>query len=250
MSPSKKATVVVLSDIHANIQALSAVLDHIRQSADPSPIFVIGGDAVGIGPDPERCLEMLMSLQNCSFILGNSDRYVVMKTFERSQAFHKDMYQTVPTGYRENLQWTFSLLSQEQIAFIRIWNPNVTFKLEISDVCVTHGIPGNDEICLNTAFPEQTLKTFTDYDYYVSGHCHIPMIRRLENRWFINAGSVGDPLDGDTRACYLTLTACSRGLFPVIHRVEYDLDATLARLRERDVPWKEAIIPVFERASL
>ena len=76
------------------------------------------------------------------------------------------------------------------------------------------------------------------------------MTREVDGKLYANAGSVGDPLDGDRRACYVTLQSVDGKVVPHVHRVSYDIEDAIRAMVERHVPWSKEIIAVLKRASL
>lgn len=103
----KKMRIAIISDIHGNSIALDATLADIEK--EKIDRFWILGDLVALGPDPIGVLERVSRLQNCSFIRGNTDRYVV--TGDRPPPFPEDIGQDMEmirifAEFTSSLAWT------------------------------------------------------------------------------------------------------------------------------------------------
>ncbi len=225
--------IVVFSDIHANIVALEAVLEH----AGSADAYWFLGDAVGYGPDPNAVLERLRSLPQRICLLGNHDAAVVGR---------------LPLGWfnlnaQRALLWTQQELSAENLAFLAECSPRV----DLPRVTLVHAslreplqeyVLSEDSARANLARLERP--------YAFIGHIHIPLawvqdaegqvrlLRPDESLYgravqlpaggvLLNPGSVGQPRDGDPRAAYAVYDP-ETNLW-TWHRVPYDLDAAMAR---------------------
>lgn len=208
--------VLVFSDIHANAEALRAVLDHAqRQHGLPDAIWCLG-DIMGYGPDPALCLSLLRGGHPLTqavqpvFVLGNHD----LGTLQSSQGRVDD---TVSSSVRQSWAWTAQVLDDEQRAFLA----NLPDRQVLSDlpqsVLLVHAAPPNDvhtylrgptDVEARLANLEQQICFF--------GHTHLacyfecdrvryeakprlfpwaadePVVLRAD-RLFINPGSVGQP---------------------------------------------------------
>ena len=229
----------VFSDIHANMEALEAVLtDAARRSPDA---YVCLGDLVGYGPDPNECVARVRTL-GAATIAGNHDRGAVGR-FDTA-AFS-------PLA-RAAIEWTAGVLTDEHRAFLA----GLPERLETSAFLAVHGSPRDpvEEYVLNLP---SALANFVEREFKVCliGHTHIPglFVRNQDghlrtpdfrsdapvrlaatSRYIVNAGSVGQPRDGDPRAAYLMFD--DRGPAVTLHRVGYPVAATQAKMRSRGLP--------------
>ena len=229
--------IAVIGDIHANLEALATVLEDIhRQGA--SEIYCVG-DVIGYGPNPCDCLDLVM--ESCKVaILGNHDEAAVVDP----RGFN-------PAAMRA-VQWTREQLDRRLDGRQARWEflCEIPRSYDDEDFLFVHGSPR--EPTHEYVFPEdiynqrkmnQILSRIRKY--CVMGHTHLPGIftadhqfippqdcgyqYRLENeKALINVGSVGQPRDGDERACYVLLD----GYDVTFRRVEYDVDTTRRKLSD------------------
>lgn len=231
-------TVLVLSDIHANIDALEAVL---ADAAGYDAVWFLG-DVVGYGPDPEACVARLRWLAPEHWLAGNHDWAAVgrMDTHE----FNPDA--------RTAAHWSGRQLSSESFDWIRSLEPRAD--LADSGITLVHGSPRQPvwEYVLDRNVAAEGFAHMTSRVCF-HGHTHQPtafeeavdgVVRHGSDavggvdislgRWMVNPGSVGQPRDGDPRASY-ALYDPGRQRFAV-HRVAYDISAVQRKMASRGLP--------------
>ncbi len=229
----------VISDIHSNLEALTAVLDDVRQQAIDE-VFCLG-DIVGYGPNPRECIDLVMKCRIC--LLGNHDQGALFDP----EGFN--------SGAERAIFWTRAQLengAEGPGAVNRRWD----FLGELprnhmdGELLFVHGSARNP---LNEyVFPEDTYnqrkmeKIFSlIHQHAFQGHTHVPGVFTEDFRFLspdeldyqyelsdgktmINVGSVGQPRDGDPRACYVVIDD-KRVTF---RRIEYPLEETIAKIYE------------------
>ena len=230
---------LVLSDIHSNLEALEAVL---QDAGSVDRIWCLG-DVVGYGPDPNRCVELIRSLPGLC-IAGNHDWATLGKL---------DLNDFNPDAREANL-WNRQQLEDDNLAWLAE-RPQTIVEGEFT---LTHGSPRHPiwEYIIYAATAEANFGFF-DTPYCFVGHTHAPVIFQLsqqedetvcnpvpaienkvvdldEGRFIINPGSVGQPRDGDPRACYILLDTEARTV--EYHRVEYPIEKTQAKMMEYNLP--------------
>jgi len=236
----------ILSDVHSNLPAVEAVLDDLDRGGRVYDQIIVNGDMVSLGPYPHECVQLLRGRANLVFIKGNNDRYISSKVYEQTNAFHRDLFQSLPPAYVDNLRWTASQLSQDDLALIRTWRSHYVVTLGSFEVSIAHGTPTNDEAFISREATNTELSNwFPQYACNVFSHTHEPFVQRSHERHFVNTGSVGFSTDGDPRCSYVILTQ-SEGLCAEVRRVEYDTTATIQRFHALEVPWKEHLIPTLQ----
>ena len=199
----------IISDIHANLPALQAVLADI--DARGAGEIVCLGDVVGYNGQPDECITVLRQ-RGIANILGNHDSYITTGqncTRSRVVAGLIDDHKTMISD--ENVEW---LKASHQ-------------RIERGDALLLHGGPEDpvDQYIYEvdeTIFPPGVRHLFV-------GHTHVQALYRFGERTFCNPGSVGQPRDGDARAAYATFEAGEIAL----HRVEYDIDRTVHAMKLR-----------------
>ncbi|MCK5127074.1 MAG: metallophosphoesterase family protein [candidate division Zixibacteria bacterium] len=228
----------VISDVHANLEALTAVMRDIEKQKVERIFFL--GDAVGYGADPNKCVKIINSMCEIK-LLGNHD-YVAMG-LESSRHFN-------PMA-QKSIQWTQDELSSKTIEMLSDFEMESTFL----DYHLVHSTPDNPTEWNYILTPEEALHNF-DYfsqNYCIIGHSHLPSVFSLtpdktvkmaegndsftadkENRYIINTGSVGQPRDGNKDACYLIIETDSE-TFEFI-RVAYDLETAQKKMQKAQLP--------------
>lgn len=227
--------VLVLSDVHSNLVALQAVL------ADAGSFDAIWslGDVVGYGPQPNECIELLLSYPHLA-VAGNHDWGSLGKMDLRD--FNVDARQA-------NL-WTREQLSARSWGYLEA----LPETLEEDDFTLVHGSPRYPliEYLVYPSLARQSLSFFSTSVCFV-GHSHIPSLfactdsevrvvtpaldvpLKLGNeRYIINPGSVGQPRDGDPRASYMMLETGEHTI--TYRRVVYDISVPQALMQEANLP--------------
>ena len=215
-----------ISDLHSNLQAWRAVHLDIRSSRVDYIICL--GDIVGYGPSPAELLNEVHSNVD-AFVMGNHDAVVCGSMDDSSFTLEA----------RELIRWTATRVNRKAAAFLR------SFPLTLvgNGFRCAHGDfarPANFEYVLN---PEQALPSWqaVDSQLLLTGHTHAPAFFIMgpsgipretvpqdfelepEKRYFLNAGSVGYPRDGDPRASYCIYDTQAQAVF--WRRVPFDLDS-------------------------
>ena len=231
----------VLSDIHANRQALEAVLAAVDE-AEVDQVWCLG-DLVGYGADPDACVAL--ARERCSLCLvGNHDLALLgaldVSTFSEAAA--------------AAVAWSREQVSEETVEFLATLEPVASQ----NGVGLAHASPRDPvwEYVLSTDQAEAGLDAQEERVGLI-GHSHIalyfmrtPGVRRgyaqgaqagdgseieiAEGEWLLNPGSVGQPRDGDSRAAWLELdTESWRARY---HRVPYDIEGAAAAIRAAGLP--------------
>jgi predicted phosphodiesterase len=219
--------IALISDIHANLVALEAVVAEIR-AARPDAVYVLG-DIVNGCPWPVETLELLLAL-GWPMLLGNHDDAVLQLGTPRMEARYADRARYAA------LWWTRDhLVPQHLAALERLPLELGLAPADAPPLRLIHGLPGNFFVGFRPDSPEawavRHLAPVVE-GTVAGGHTHVPMARRF-GRWFvINSGAVGASYDGDARAAYVLLDGNKDGWRVEIRRVAYDLDAVDAGYKE------------------
>jgi len=229
--------VAILTDIHANLPALEAVLAAIKE-ADVEERWCLG-DVVGYGAQPDQCTRLVRD--RCELCLvGNHDLAVTgdisTEVFSASAA--------------AAVEWTRSNSEPETVDFLRKLSPKATDR----EVGLYHASP-RDPVWEYVLALDQALECMEQQSAPVSliGHSHVALyfsdggnggeggqapadhtLELSEGRWLINPGSVGQPRDGDPRAAWLELDTEARTA--TYRRVDYEIDRAAEAIREAGLP--------------
>jgi putative phosphoesterase len=224
----------VLYDIHGNLPALEAVLADVRAAG--AERFLLGGDYALFGPFPSETVAALEELPEATWIRGNVDRW----TANPDQAPDDPLIQEAIAACREALE---PAIVERLGALREQWVDGQTHYCHASPVSDLRSFmpePAEDEDELLADVGERRV---------VFGHTHLQFRRvRPDGVELINPGSVGLPLDGDTRAAYALV---DRDGAVELRRVGYDNDASAAAMRERfgSPPWVDRSINRLQTAE-
>lgn len=230
--------VLVISDIHANLVALDAVL------ADAGTVDEIWslGDIVGYGPKPRECLDLVRSLNPTISVVGNHDYAAIGRI---------PLADFNPVA-RAASQWTATQLDLEHVRYLE----DLPLKQTSGAVTIIHGSPRFPiwEYVYNARVAAKSFPAF-DSELCFLGHTHVPMfvtepealdageahhpeadeeLTVNKYRYIVNPGSVGQPRDGDPRAAYALYNPDSKRI--TFRRVRYAVETTQAQMREVGLP--------------
>jgi diadenosine tetraphosphatase ApaH/serine/threonine PP2A family protein phosphatase len=233
--------VLVVSDIHANLAALEAVLAD-AEPFDYEAVWCLG-DTVGYGPEPGECIARLRLLK-ARAVVGNHDWAVIGRM--DAEDFNREA--------RRGVLWTREQLGAESLAWLSSLSSEPIVE---GDYTLTHGSP-RDPVWEYILYPSVVHANLTYFDtpFCLVGHTHLQtifsvaaddhtvnMIRfkpgqtiplQRDRRSILNPGSVGQPRDNDPRAAYAILDTVKATWTP--RRVAYPIEITQAHMRAAGLP--------------
>lgn len=217
------SALAIISDIHGNSPALSAVLGNIDgQGIDA--IYCLG-DLVGYGADPNGVIDLIRA-SGVESILGNYDEGVGWETGDCGCFYPDEQARRIGEA---SYVFTVAKVTAERKAYLRTLPRELHVELADKKIHLVHGSPRRINEYLLREREERTFlrlaRAETD-DVLCFGHTHDPWFRWYGGKLFVNVGSVGRPKDGDPRAAYVVLRAARGQLVDVeIRRVAYDVEA-------------------------
>jgi putative phosphoesterase len=219
---NSNVTIAVMSDVHANLQALERVIqDAEGRGAD---VFLNAGDLTGFGPDPNEAIELLCE-KNVLSILGNYDLEVIDgETKEKGEK-------------QVALKFARKELSKSCEDYLRSLPHELRFEVAGVKLLVTHGSPESIDEHIYRDTPIERLKTLSDTakaDVIIVGHSHKQLWRQVNGTSFVNPGSVGRPGDGNPQAAYAILKFNPLKIEMI--RLDYDVEAAADALRKKSLP--------------
>ena len=234
--------VVLLSDVHANLPALEAVLADIDQRGDADAVYHLG-DLVGYAPWPNETAALLEE-RGIPGIAGNYDS-TVATDYKHCGCKYEDPRQEELSHV--SYAWTRRYVSPD----VKRYLGGLPFRLDVRPLgghlsgptlILVHGTPTlntaywtedrSDDFCLKMA----RIAGAKAGDLIAFGHTHKPWHRVVDEIHFLNTGSVGRPKDGDWQAGYVRVTVTETDIQPEIVRVEYDLERAVRGIRESELP--------------
>jgi diadenosine tetraphosphatase ApaH/serine/threonine PP2A family protein phosphatase len=231
---------LVLGDVHANIDALEAVLDAAAGSAYERVLVL--GDLVGYGAEPNAVVQRIRALGAVSAVRGNHDK--VAAGVADTEDFN-------PLA-RQAAAWTVNAISDENRAFLAALPLGPIAVDDLIEIC--HGSPFDEDAYVVDSLDAIRAINDASRPVCVYGHTHIPMAMALVRgefkyedtgaddtvslesgaRYMINAGSVGQPRDGDPRAAWAIIDTARMEVG--FRRTPYDVATAQARIRNAGLP--------------
>ncbi len=220
-----------LSDIHANLPALSAVLDDIAARGVDGRYVL--GDLVGYGPWPGEVLHRLQD-EHVPTLMGNYDEGTGFDADECGCAYTEPVERRLGDA---SFAWTKQHVSDANKAWLRSLPRQIRLEADGLRLLLVHGSPRRINEYLYKDKPDSTfarLATGAGADLVVCGHTHRPYEKSVAGVWFVNDGSAGKPKDGDPRACWALVDTAARSVS--FRRVDYDVERTARAILASDLP--------------
>ena len=233
---------LVLSDIHANLEALDACL------ADAAPrragFVLVLGDIVGYGPNPNEVVERVRALDPVAVVRGNHDK--VASGLETADGFN--------VVARAAAYWTLDHLAPGNRAWVANLPPGPVQVDHLVEIC--HGSPFDEDAYVFDELDAVRALRSSKRRLCLFGHTHYPtifsqsgtrldaVVRSRQTEWtlalepsakyLLNPGSIGQPRDGDPRAAYAVVDSEAETVELV--RVEYPVEMTQGKIVEAGLP--------------
>jgi predicted phosphodiesterase len=232
---------LILSDIHSNREALSAVLSFVKRKPWDKAVFL--GDLVGYGANPNQTVDMLRGLKPLLAIRGNHDK--VCSGLEDGELFNRMALEAAMWTRRKltrgNLQWLKSLPEGPMVVD--------------GQFAISHGTPIDEDAYIFGELEALNVFRQTDFDLCFFGHSHFPVIFALSPdaittiltvapsfrfklkpgvRYLVNPGSVGQPRDGNPLCSFAMYDSESKVVS--VHRLSYPLRKTQEKILKAGLP--------------
>jgi diadenosine tetraphosphatase ApaH/serine/threonine PP2A family protein phosphatase len=232
---------LILSDIHANLDALEAVLAAAEGTWES---VLVLGDLVGYGGEPNGVIECVRALNPLAIIRGNHDKAAC--GLEDASNFNQIA--------RYAAVWTGEALTPENRDYLRNLPPGPVMIDDHVEIC--HGSPFDEDHYIFDVDDALRALESGERQLCLFGHTHLPVVFQRQGdsfggfvpegdadttivlrpgiRYVVNPGSVGQPRDGDPRAAYAIYD--SEQLSLVLQRVPYPVDAAQRRILVAGLP--------------
>ena len=209
----------ILADIHGNLQALEAVLEHVAgQEVDQ---IIVAGDVVNVFPEAKACWDLVMSL-DCPVLLGNHEVYVS----------HYGTPEAEPVWASERfklLEWMQAQFSPQDLEAMR----HLPLTYQLPGLLITHAAPRDPFASIHDTTPlDKVQAMFEGYTeaLIVRGHNHRWRETELPGQTVVTIGSVGMPLEGRREAQYALLSNDSGTWTYRPQAVSYDVEALIEQV--------------------
>ena len=232
----------LISDIHANLPALEAVVSHIAAQDGIAATYHLG-DLVGYAPWPNETIAFLRE-HGIEGVAGNYDS-TVATDYKHCGCRYEDPRQEELSHL--SYEWTRSHIDADGKRFLA----SLPFRMDLRPkgghapgprVILVHGTPTLNTLYWTEERPDSFCLKMAAHagashgDVICFGHTHLPWQRRVDDIHFVNTGSVGRPKDGDWRAGYVVLDMDADPLRVEFVRVEYDLERAVEGIRRSELP--------------
>lgn len=232
----------LMTDLHANREALSACLAHAEQQKVSNYAFL--GDIVGYGADPAWVLQTVMDYvaKGNWALIGNHDAAILQENRNGMNPLAKQV-----------VEWTRAQLSEEQISFIAA----LPYRIELQDLLFVHANAWAPEKWEYIDGVMEAMRSMHACKANITfcGHVHMPTLYHMtltgktgeflptpensiplskQRRWLVIPGSLGQPRDSNPAACYATFDTDSQEL--TYYRVPYDHETAAQKILAAGLP--------------
>jgi len=231
--------IAIISDIHSNLPALEAVLENLKSRSIDK--YYCLGDIIGYAAQPKECLKIMREIVD-ETVFGNHE-YAIL---------YPEHIRTFNSSAREGIEYSRKSLGDDDMEWLRTLQPHMI----LPPLTISHGsLRDFEEYVVDATIARLSLE-MQKTNLLVIGHTHYPegyiydvetrtarsmdlfvegeVILESGKRYLLNAGSVGQPRDGDPRACYCIFDTATFK-FELI-RVEYDIDKAANTIIEAHLP--------------
>ncbi|SHE65826.1 phosphoesterase, MJ0936 family [Marinitoga hydrogenitolerans DSM 16785] len=232
--------IAFISDIHSNLEALTAVLKDIK-NRNIDKIYCLG-DLVGYGPNPNEVIDIIRK-NNIESIMGNYDDAIGYEKESCGCAYNPGRETEVGD---ESINWTIKNTSKENKEFLKTLPLKKEIEIEGVKFLLVHGSPLN--YLLEYVRPNvlsERLKELTDNvnaEIIINGHTHLIMAKHINGKTVLNPGSVGRTKDGESVATYMVLNL-NNGVYNYeFIKVKYDVKTTVEKIIRAGLPVELATV--------
>jgi predicted phosphodiesterase len=233
---------LILSDIHANLEALETVLSDAKNRGYDETLVL--GDLVGYGADPNAVADRVRALQPTAIVRGNHDKV----------AFGLDQAEGFNTVAKEAAHWMLEVLTPDNREWVAALPQGPRTVDDLIEIC--HGAPYDEDAYIFDETDARMALQAASRPLCLFGHTHYPVTFELTNgrctrrgpaaetearlelqegvKYLLNPGSVGQPRDGDPRAAYAIVDSGARRV--ELLRLTYPLEAAQAKVINAGLP--------------
>jgi predicted phosphodiesterase len=232
---------LIISDLHSNLEALSAVFAHIKRKKFDRVLVL--GDLVGYGASPNQVVDMVRKTKQTVVIRGNHDK--VACGLESGDNFNRAAMQSA--------LWTRKKLTADNRSYLTHL-PQGPLMID-GQIMISHGTPVDEDAYIFSDYDAYEVFQEMDFQLCFFGHTHLPVIYAVSNqrlytyrpdgdrvkvelirgfKYLINPGSVGQPRDKNPLASYSIYDSESRTV--TFKRVEYSVSKTQDKIIKAGLP--------------
>ncbi|MFN3478905.1 MAG: metallophosphoesterase family protein [Thermodesulfovibrionales bacterium] len=225
--------IAILGDIHGNIEALKVAYD-AAMAQNVERIYHLG-DLGGYAPFVNEVVDFLIE-HHIEGVQGNYDD-TVANDREHCGCRYEDPLQAEMAT--QSFQWTKKHATEESKRYMKELPFEIAFTAHNRKVKIFHATPLKNNLYWYENRDEDFflhMARKADADIMIYGHTHIPYIKNIGDKIFINAGSVGKPKDGDTRACLCIVEIMPDNVNTEFLRIPYDVEKVAMAIIKSGLP--------------
>jgi putative phosphoesterase len=230
--------VAIISDIHANMQALEAVMDDINSQKCERVLCL--GDLAMAGPQPNLVIDFVRKQTNWTVIQGNTDKLIADYSKELIENL-KSQFPVMAHALVDDV----CILDADKKEYLKNLPQQLNLDIEGVKVLMVHGSPRRNNEDILPDFPLEKVEEIisgVDADLIFCGHTHVPCGYQTKSRkTVVNVGSVGRPMTKNPQSCYV-VADFNNGSFTIEHRfVDYDREKSAEIVKSRGFEGSEKL---------
>jgi predicted phosphodiesterase len=233
---------LVLTDIHANLEALEVCLDDAQRRSYDAVLVL--GDLVGYGPDPNVIVERVQALNPVAIVRGNHDK--VACGLEQAEGFN--------SVAKSAARWTLETLTPDHRTWLCELPHGPILVDDVVEIC--HGSPFDEDAYIFDELDAVRALKVSTRPLCLFGHTHYPvtfelsadnfdstgastaaemrLVLREGSKYLVNPGAVGQPRDGDPRAAYAIADTKAKSVD--LYRLGYPVEITQGKIIDAGLP--------------
>lgn len=234
----------IITDIHSNSQALYEVLKEFEKRKVDK--IVCCGDIIGIGPNPEETVQLLMkNKENLIAVRGNHEQYLIGGL---PKEIHDDK-RKMSFEEIKNHEWNHNKLSKESKKFISELPILKNIEIENKKIYVVH-YPHNEggkykkHIKKPSVDESQDMFKGIDADIFLYGHTHTSIVNKSEDKLYINVGALGCSLESNIANAGILDIKTNKIEFEQLN-ISYDVEKVIKKIKKLKFPFYEKILKIF-----
>lgn len=234
----------IITDIHSNIIALNEVLKEFEKVEVDK--IICCGDIIGIGPKPEEVIQKLIQISNKLIsVIGNHEQYLL---YGIPINVHDDK-RKISNEEIQNHKWIHSKISEKSKTFLEKLPINKCIQIENKKIYIIHYPMNKNGIYkrhIKNPTIEENIEMFngSDADIYVYGHTHTTSINNKGNKWYINSGSLGCPLQSNIANAGILEIKQGKVNYKQLE-IQYNINEVIKEIKELKFPDYEEILKIF-----
>ena len=218
----------IIGDIHGNKYALESVLENINSK---NVDFIVStGDLVGYMPYPNEVIELIRK-NKVVVVQGNHDKFIA----ESEKLSDETISKITDDKIQSNASAAFTnwIITDNNRSFLKNLTNKLTMECHGFKIVVVHGSPMEiDEYLFEDKEYLSRIAEVINEDVVICGHTHVPYYTKVNNKHFVNAGSVGKPKHGDSQSTYAIVEIKDGKFNCTVEKVKYDIELMINDIKD------------------